>query len=100
VHRKRGERFDATRDPIRGRFLERAAPGPSTAKESTPVEEHEPLTADEGAVVADLWVARCKGLAGAMKPEFLPAAISLCDGAGLSAAGTATTSCSGSPTRG
>jgi hypothetical protein len=43
------------------------------------VEEHEPLTADEGAVVADLWVARCKGLAGAMKPEFLPAAISLCD---------------------
>jgi hypothetical protein len=41
--------------------------------------EHEPLTEDEGQVVADLWLARCKGLAGAVKPEFLPAAVSLCE---------------------
>jgi hypothetical protein len=41
--------------------------------------EHEPLTDDEGQVVTDLWAARIGGLAGAVKPEYLPAAVSLCD---------------------
>ena len=39
--------------------------------------EHEPLTEDEGELVADLWLARVGGLAGAVKPELLPAAVAL-----------------------
>jgi hypothetical protein len=41
--------------------------------------DHEPLTEDEGQVVADLWLARMAGLAGAVKPEYLPEAVSLCE---------------------
>ena len=40
--------------------------------------EHE-LTEHEGQLAADLWLARCKGLAGAVKPELLPAAVALED---------------------
>ena len=40
---------------------------------------HEPLTEDEGQLVSQLWVARMAGLAGAVLPEYLPAAVSLCD---------------------
>jgi hypothetical protein len=61
--------------------------------------EHE-LTEDEKQLVSQLWVARPAGLAGAVLPEYLPAAVSLCERVGRSGAGTATTSCSGSPTRG
>jgi hypothetical protein len=41
--------------------------------------EHEPLTDDECEVAFDLWLARMKGLAGALKPEFYPAAVALCE---------------------
>jgi hypothetical protein len=41
--------------------------------------EHEPLTEDECEIAADLWAARMGGLAGAVKPEYLPAAVALCE---------------------
>jgi hypothetical protein len=41
--------------------------------------DQEPLTEDEGQLVADLWLARTKGMAGAVKPELLPAAVALCE---------------------
>lgn len=37
------------------------------------------LTEDEGQVVTDLWAARMGGLAGAVKPEYLPAAHTLAE---------------------
>ena len=37
------------------------------------------LTEDEGQVVTDLWAARMGGLAGAVRPEYLPAAVALCE---------------------
>jgi hypothetical protein len=39
--------------------------------------EHEPLTEDECEVAFGLWLVRMKGLAGALKPEFYPAAVGL-----------------------
>ena len=39
----------------------------------------EPLTDDEGQVIADLWAARMARLAGAVKPEFYPAAHALAE---------------------
>ena len=39
----------------------------------------EPLTDDEGQVVADLWAARMFGLAADVKPEFYPAAHTLAE---------------------
>jgi hypothetical protein len=41
--------------------------------------EHEQLTEDQGQIAADLWLARMEGLAAAVKPEFLPAVVALCD---------------------
>ena len=38
---------------------------------------HEPLTDDESSIAFDLWAARMGGLAGAVKPEYLPAVVKL-----------------------
>jgi hypothetical protein len=41
--------------------------------------EHEQLTEDERQIAYELWVARMGGLDGAVEPEYLPAAVALCD---------------------